>query len=148
MMEYNAHKYQNYATDFILANPIAAIFLDCGLGKTVITLTAIEELLHDRFEVERVLIIAPLRVARDTWSAEIEKWEHLNGLTYSVIIGTEKELEGYDEEFLKQECEKILLGRYGQPEEVAELIAFLVSDKATYINNTVIRIDGGQLGSC
>ena len=63
------------------------------------------------------------------------------------FIGTEKELDGYDEEFLKQECEKILMGRYGEPEEVAELISFLVSEKASYINNTVIRIDGGQMGS-
>ena len=63
------------------------------------------------------------------------------------FIGTEKELEGYDEEFLKQETEKILVNRYGEPEEVAELVSFLVSDKADYINNTVIRIDGGQLNS-
>ncbi len=88
MMEYNPHKYQNYATNFILENPIAAIFLDCGLGKTVITLTAIEELLHDRFEVSRVLIIAPLRVARDTWPAEIQKWSHLSHLTYAVAVGS------------------------------------------------------------
>lgn len=63
------------------------------------------------------------------------------------FIGTEKELEGYDEQFLKQECEKILLGRYGQPEEVADLVSFLISDNADYINNSVIRIDGGQLNS-
>ncbi len=63
------------------------------------------------------------------------------------FIGTEKELEGYDEEFLKQETEKILVNRYGEPEEVAELVSFLISDKANYINNTVIRIDGGQLNS-
>ena len=88
MMEYNAHKYQNYATNFILENSITAIFLDCGLGKTVITLTAIEELLHDRFEVERVLIIAPLRVARDTWPTEIKKWSHLSRLTYAVAVGS------------------------------------------------------------
>ena len=63
------------------------------------------------------------------------------------FIGTEKELEGYDEEFLKQETEKILVRRYGQPEEVASLVAFLISDEASYINNAIIRIDGGQLGS-
>ena len=63
------------------------------------------------------------------------------------FIGTEKELEGYDEEFLKQETEKILVKRYGEPEEVGELVSFLISDKANYINNTVIRIDGGQLNS-
>ncbi len=64
------------------------------------------------------------------------------------FIGTENELDGYDEEFLKEETQKILVERYGQPEEVAYLIKFLISDQADYINNTVIRIDGGQKGSC
>lgn len=63
------------------------------------------------------------------------------------FIGTENELDGYDEEFLKQECEKILVKRYGEPEEVANLVKFLISDEANYINNTIIRIDGGQIGS-
>ena len=63
------------------------------------------------------------------------------------FIGTEAELQGYDEEFLKSEEEKILVGRYGKPEEVAKLVAFLVSDDAGYINNSVIRIDGGQYGA-
>jgi 3-oxoacyl-[acyl-carrier protein] reductase len=63
------------------------------------------------------------------------------------FIGTENELAGYDEEFLKEECEKILVKRYGKPEEVAHLVKFLISDEANYINNTVIRIDGGQMGS-
>ena len=63
------------------------------------------------------------------------------------FIGTESELEGYDEEFLKSEQEKILVGRYGKPEEVAKLVSFLVSDDAGYINNSVIRIDGGQYGA-
>ena len=64
------------------------------------------------------------------------------------FIGTDKELEGYDPQFLKEECEKILVGRYGNPEEVAHLVRFLISDQADYINNTIIRIDGGQKGSC
>ena len=64
------------------------------------------------------------------------------------FIGTPKELEGYDEEFLKEETDKILLKRYGKAEEVAPLVNFLVSDEASYINNTVIRIDGGQSSSC
>ena len=63
------------------------------------------------------------------------------------FIGTESELEGYDEEFLKLEQEKILVGRYGNPDEVASLVKFLISDEANYINNTIIRIDGGQIGS-
>lgn len=90
-MQYNPHEYQTYATNFILEHPVAAVLLEMGLGKSVITLTAIYELMLNRFEVEKVLVIAPLRVARDTWPAEIEKWEHLAGLTYSVAIGTEEE---------------------------------------------------------
>ena len=90
-MKYNPHDYQSYATNFILDHPVAAIFLDMGLGKSVITLTAIHSLCLDSFEVSKVLVIAPLRVARDTWPAEIEKWDHLRGLTYSVAVGTEVE---------------------------------------------------------
>ncbi|WP_340083788.1 DEAD/DEAH box helicase [Siminovitchia sp. FSL H7-0308] len=90
-MQFKPHDYQVYATNFIVNNPIAAIFLEMGLGKSVITLSAIYELMLERFEVSRVLVIAPLRVARDTWPEEIEKWSHLNGLTYAVAVGTEKE---------------------------------------------------------
>ncbi len=63
------------------------------------------------------------------------------------FIGSENELRGYDEEFLKEETDKILVNRYGRPEEVAYLVRFLISEQADYINNTVIRIDGGQKGS-
>lgn len=90
-MNYKPHEYQQYATDFILTHPIAAVLLEMGLGKSVITLTAIRELCLERFEISRVLVIAPLRVARDTWPTEIRKWDHLKGLTYSVAVGTAKE---------------------------------------------------------
>lgn len=90
-MKYNPHDYQKYATEFIIRNPISALFLEMGLGKSVITLTAIWELMLNYFLVSKVLVIAPLRVARDTWPAEIKKWEHLRKLTYSVVIGSEKE---------------------------------------------------------
>lgn len=90
-MKYSPHDYQKHATDFIINHPIAAILLDCGMGKSVITLTAINELLYDMFDVKKVLVIAPLRVARDTWPDEIEKWDHLKGLSYSVVVGTLKE---------------------------------------------------------
>lgn len=90
-MKFKPHKYQEFATNFIIENPISAIFLEMGLGKSVITLTAIYELMLERFEVDRVLVIAPLRVARNTWPEEIEKWSHLKGLTYAVAVGTEKE---------------------------------------------------------
>lgn len=90
-MKYSPHKYQSYATNFILEHPIAAVFLEMGLGKSVITLTAIFDLCLDSFEIGKVLVIAPLRVARDTWPAEINKWESLKGLRFSVVIGTEQE---------------------------------------------------------
>jgi SNF2 family DNA or RNA helicase len=90
-VKYNPHEYQSYATDFILSHPISAVFLEMGLGKSVITLSAIYDLCLDSFLVCKVLVIAPLRVARDTWPSEIKKWEHLKGLSYSVAVGTEKE---------------------------------------------------------
>ena len=90
-MKYSPHDYQAYATNFILEHPISAVFLDMGLGKSVITLSTIFDLCLDSFLVRKVLVIAPLRVARDTWPAEIHKWDHLHGLTYSVAVGTETE---------------------------------------------------------
>lgn len=90
-MRYVAHNYQNYAKDFILAHKVSALFLDCGLGKTITTLTAINELMYGSFEISKVLIIAPLRVAQSTWKDEIEKWNHLNLLRYSIAVGDEKE---------------------------------------------------------
>lgn len=90
-MKYEPHDYQKYAIRYIEDHPFAAVLLDMGLGKTSITLSAIADLLFDSFEVHKVLVIAPLRVARDTWSAEIQKWDQLNGLIYSVAVGTEAE---------------------------------------------------------
>lgn len=90
-MKYKPHEYQRYATEFILSHPISAVFLEMGLGKSVITLSAIFDLCLDYFLVYKVLVIAPLRVARDTWPAEIKKWDHLKGLSFSVAVGTEKE---------------------------------------------------------
>lgn len=90
-MNFSPHDYQAYAIDYIKTHPAAAVLLDMGLGKTVISLTAIADLLFDSFEAHRVLVVAPLRVARDTWPAEIEKWEHLQHLTFSVVVGTPKE---------------------------------------------------------
>ena len=85
------HDYQEYAVKFIEEHKIAALLLDMGLGKTITTLTAINNLIYDLFEVRKVLIIAPLRVARDTWSAEVQKWNHLKHLRYSVAVGTAEE---------------------------------------------------------
>jgi len=90
-VKYKPHEYQSYSTQFILSHPISAVFLEMGLGKSVITLSAIFDLCLDYFLVCKVLVIAPLRVARDTWPAEIKKWDHLKGLSYSVAVGTERE---------------------------------------------------------
>ena len=89
-MKYVPHDYQSFATDFILSHPVAAILLQMGLGKSVISLTAMLELFR-RGEIRKALVIAPLRVARDTWPEEIRKWDHLRDLTYSVAIGSPDE---------------------------------------------------------
>lgn len=90
-MQYNPHDYQKYAIDFIETHPQAAVLLGCGLGKTSIALTALNDLMFDRFEVRKPLIIAPIRVCRNSWAAEIAKWDHLNGMTYSLILGTKEQ---------------------------------------------------------
>lgn len=90
-MEFRAHEYQDRAIRFVMDHPAAGLFLEMGLGKTVITLTAINELMYDRFEVSKVLVIAPLRVAQDTWSRESAKWDHLKHLKIAKILGTAEE---------------------------------------------------------
>lgn len=90
-MKYNPHSYQEYAIKFIESHPISALFLDMGLGKTSITLSAVNNLLFDSFEIHKVLTICPLRVAKNTWCDEIKKWDQLNNIKYSIVVGTEKE---------------------------------------------------------
>lgn len=90
-MKYFPHDYQRYATAFIINHPVSAVLLEMGLGKSVISLSAINELMLDYFDVSRTLVIAPLRVANSTWPDEIKKWDHLKHLNYSVVIGSEKE---------------------------------------------------------
>jgi SNF2 family DNA or RNA helicase len=87
-MNFKPHDYQNYAIEYIKANPVTAVLLGLGMGKSVISLTAIADLLFDSFEVHKILIIGPLRVARDSWPMEISKWDHLKHLTYAVAVGT------------------------------------------------------------
>ena len=84
------HNYQKYSVDFIINHPASALLLDCGCGKTIITLTAINDLMYDRFEIHKVLVVCPLRVGQ-VWKNEVDKWEHLKSLKLSVAIGTEKE---------------------------------------------------------
>ena len=92
-MKYTPHSYQAYAIEFIKTHLIALLFLDMGLGKTSICLMAIKELMYREFSITKVLVVAPLRVARDTWPAEVRKWEEVSGLRVSVLIGTSKERE-------------------------------------------------------
>ncbi|HEM5996897.1 TPA: DEAD/DEAH box helicase [Streptococcus suis] len=90
-MKLTLHNYQVVAKDFIIGHPNAAVILDMGMGKTATTLSAVNELMFDRFEVTKVLVIAPLRVANTVWSDEIEQWAELRHLRYSKIVGTPKQ---------------------------------------------------------
>lgn len=128
-MRYVAHNYQNYAKDFILAHKVSALFLDCGLGKTITTLTAINELMYDSFEISKVLIIAPLRVAQSTWKDEIEKWNHLNLLRYSIAVGDEKERL----KALKQKSDIYIINR--------ENVDWLVTKSGIDFNFNMLIID-------
>ena len=128
-MKYSPHDYQAYATNFILDHPVAAVFLDMGLGKSVITLTAIHDLCLDSFLVRKVLVIAPLRVARDTWPAEIQKWDHLKELTYSVAVGTEAERKAA----LQQRASVYIINR--------ENVQWLVEDSGLPFDYDMVVID-------
>ena len=88
-MKYKPHSYQDHATKHVIENPFCGLLLEMGLGKTVSTLTAINELMYDRMEVQKVLVIAPKKVAEDTWTTEASKWDHLNHLRISLVLGSE-----------------------------------------------------------
>ena len=90
-MKYEPHDYQIYAAEYIKTHQVSAVFLSMGLGKTSITLTALSDLLFDSFVIHRVLVIAPVRVAKFSWPDELKKWDHLSYLTYAVAVGTPKE---------------------------------------------------------
>lgn len=128
-MKFKPHDYQKYAIDYILSHPITAAILDMGLGKTVITLTAIDELIHDMFEVRKVLVVAPLRVARNTWPDEIKKWDHLSGLSYSVVIGT----PGERLSALKADADIYIINR--------ENLVWLINQDRKYLNFDMAVLD-------
>lgn len=117
MNESNLHEYQRKAVQHIIDNPYSGLLLDMGLGKSISTLTAIKKLIDDYLEVSKVLIIAPKRVAESTWSDEINKWDHLKGLTVSKILGTERQRK----EALKAKADIYLINR----ENVAWMVAYL-----------------------
>ena len=90
-MEFKPHEYQKYAIEYIKTHPVAAILLGCGLGKTSIALTAIDDMLHDSFEIRKVLVVAPIRVCTSSWPDEVRKWDHLSDLRISVAVGSRQE---------------------------------------------------------
>jgi SNF2 family DNA or RNA helicase len=110
-MRFKPHQYQEYAVDRIMDTPAVGLFLEMGLGKTVITLTAIEQLLYDRFDASKVLVIAPLRVAEDTWSRESLKWDHTKHLRISKILGDVKKRQNA----LKAEADIYVINRENVP---------------------------------
>lgn len=124
----NLHEYQKYSIEFIKKNPISAIFLDCGLGKTVITLTAIKDLILDSFEVKKVLVICPLRVAT-VWNDELHNWSHLDGLTISTAIGSQSERL----EALKQKADIYIINR--------ENVEWLVNKSGSKFDFDMLVID-------
>jgi SNF2 family DNA or RNA helicase len=106
-MKFQPHKYQEYAIERILDTPALGLFLEMGLGKTVITLTALDDLLYDQFDAAKILVIAPLRVAEDTWSRESQKWDHLKHLRISKILGGQKQRRAA----LKAEADLYIINR-------------------------------------
>ena len=128
-MKYNPHSYQEYATDFIDKNPVSCLLLDMGLGKTAITLTALCDLLFDSFEAHRILVIAPLRVASQTWPDELRKWEHLSNLRFSVAVGTEAERKAA----LRAKADIYIINR--------ENVQWLIEDSGIQFNYDTVVID-------
>ena len=128
-MIFTPHAYQEYAIKHIIEHKEAALLLAMGTGKTVITLTAIRQLMQASPEVHKALIIAPLRVARDTWPAEIWKWDHLKDLSYSVVIGTVQERK----EALRQPAVIYLINR--------ENVQWLVEESGMPFDYDMIVID-------
>ena len=128
-MKYSPHNYQKYAIQFIKEHPVAAILLDMGMGKSSITLTSIMELMYTDFEVQKVLIIAPLRVARHTWSEEIKKWDHLKGLRYSVVVGSAKERKAA----LREDADVYIINR--------ENVPWLIEDSGMPFDYDMVVID-------
>ena len=110
-MEFKPHAYQEYAIDYIKTHPVAAILLGCGLGKTSVALTAINDMLHDSFDVRKVLVVAPIRVCTNSWPDEIRKWNHLSVLRFSVAVGTRRERLAA----LKADAEVYIINRENLP---------------------------------
>ncbi|HEM4265080.1 TPA: DEAD/DEAH box helicase [Streptococcus suis] len=128
-MKLTLHNYQVVAKDFIIGHPYAAVILDMGMGKTATTLSAVNELMFDRFEVTKVLVIAPLRVANTVWNDEIEQWAELRHLRYSKIVGTPKQRK----EALQKDADIYIVNRENLP--------WLVEQCSPYFKWDMVVID-------
>lgn len=128
-MQLKLHEYQEVTKDFIIRTPYAAVILDMGMGKTATTLTAINELMFDRYEVSKVLVIAPLRVANTVWSDEIEQWKELHHLRYAKIVGTPKQRRAA----LEQDADIYIVNRENLP--------WLVEQCSPYFKWDMVVID-------
>ena len=123
------HPYQLYSVDFIKSHVESAVFLSCGLGKTSITLTAVNDLMFDSFEIHKTLVIAPIRVVTYSWPAEIEGWDHLSDLHYSVAVGTAAERLAA----LKKQADIYLINR--------ENVQWLISESGIPFDFDMVVID-------
>lgn len=128
-MIYSPHNYQSHSIEYINRNPIAALFLDMGLGKTSITLTSINDLMFDYFDISKVLIVGPLRVAKNTWPDEIKKWDHLKELRYSVVVGDLKTRKAA----LKAKADIYIINR--------ENLQWLIESSGYYFDFDMVIID-------
>ncbi|HGI4684493.1 TPA: SNF2-related protein [Streptococcus agalactiae] len=128
-MKLSLHDYQEVTKDFIIRTPYVAVILDMGMGKTATTLSAINELMFDRYEVSKVLVIAPLRVANTVWSDEIEQWEELRHLRYAKIVGTPKQRRAA----LEQDADIYIVNR--------EILPWLVQQCSPYFKWDMVVID-------
>ncbi|MFS6144584.1 DEAD/DEAH box helicase [Streptococcus agalactiae] len=128
-MKLSLHDYQEVTKDFIIRTPYAAVILDMGMGKTATTLSAINELMFDRYEVSKVLVIAPLRVANTVWSDEIEQWEELRHLRYAKIVGTPKQRRAA----LEQDADIYIVN--------CEILPWLVQQCSPYFKWDMVVID-------
>lgn len=141
MNESNLHEYQKAAVQHIIDHPAAGLFLDMGLGKTVSTLTAVNLLMNVYMEVTKVLVIAPKRVAEDTWTTECEKWEHLHGLRVSRVLGTEKKRKAA----LKADADIYVINRENVVWLVAQLKGWwpfdmiVIDELSSFKSNTAAR---------
>lgn len=128
-MKFNPHEYQRYAIDYIVSHPISAILLGCGLGKTSIALSAIDEMLHDRFLIRKALVVAPIRVCQNSWPDELRKWDHLRDIRWALAVGTQAERLAA----LRENAELTIINR--------ENLAWLIEDSGVPFDFDLVVLD-------